>query len=250
MSPRSSASRARPKRRRLSAMCSAWPRRAPMMTPPTEGSSSTTREATFAMVTPCLRATRLRRAEHRLAGRPPSGGANEAPVFHLRPRLEAIPVRFARVEPSLRQEPARERAEREQGHPVLAAEGVHAVPGALVEEREAHLVGDNRDAAAYRDAEVRRVEVRQPEVRDAPVGLNLREPRTGSPASSGPRSSRRGTGARRSGRAAAGPAPVARRPAPRPACAGPGAGTHFVRTSIDAEGWRFTNRPAMSSADP
>ena len=82
---RSSASRAKAKRRALSARCSLSVMRAPTMTAATAGWSRTQRVATLERETPCLRAISGRRGEDALEGVPAAGGVDEAAVLGAAP---------------------------------------------------------------------------------------------------------------------------------------------------------------------
>ena len=115
-------------------------------------------------------------AQERLEGFPAAGGVDEALVFHLRPGLQAISGRFRFPQPALAQESPRHRSEGQQLHPMALAQFAHRPPGALVDQRIAHLVGHHFDAAVHHDAQVGGVEIGQAELADQAGLLELLQP--------------------------------------------------------------------------
>ena len=95
---------------------------------------------------------------------PASGLVDVALVLHLRPGIEVVLFGFGFIQPLLGQESACQCAEGQNLHAFLFAEFCHAVCGALIEQGEADLVGNDLDAGFKDDVEMRRVEVGEAEV--------------------------------------------------------------------------------------
>ena len=108
----------------------------------------------------------VERSEEHLQRVPAAGRLDEAPVLHLAPVGDLAVAGFGPPEPALAHQPAGERPVGEQAHAVGETEGAHLAGRAAVEEREADLVGDDRDAVPDQQVEMARVEIGDAEAAD------------------------------------------------------------------------------------
>ena len=115
------------------------------------------------------------RVQHPLQRLPAPNRADEAPVPHLRPRSGPFPIGLVAPEPALAEPASCERAVGQQMDTMGLAERRHLAPGALIEQRERHLVGDHLDSAGDDDAEVSGVDVGQAQMADQPLALEVLE---------------------------------------------------------------------------
>lgn len=118
-----------------------------------------------------------------LKERPSPRGANEAPVLHLRPRFERIPVGLGRAQPLLAEKTAQHGAVAEQSHPMLARVRRELGGEAGVDQAAADLVAHDLDAAGDRDAQMGGVEVGHADGTQSPgITLALQQPECIEPA--------------------------------------------------------------------
>ena len=249
---RSSSSSVKPQSRALSSMWARSPSRAPTITAATPGCCITKRVATLAIDTRCRSATwRAARSTRCSASHPPAT-RRKRPYFIC----DQVPCRSqsGSAAPShrSRQPAAAQRAVGEQRHVELLAHRGQRAGGTTVDERRAHLVRHDRDAARQHQPQVGGVDVGEPEVADEALALQLVQVEQARRATPDRRSSRRGTAAGRwPARAGAGAIARPRRAPPR-RVTGPGGGTHLVNscTCCPPSPSCGRARPAMSSAEP
>src|SRR5208337_2191829 len=79
---------------------------------------------------------------------------------------DLIRARLGLPEPSLRDQPARERSVGEQANAVLKAERTHLTRRATIEQRERDLIGNDGNAVLDEHPQMRRVEIGDADMAD------------------------------------------------------------------------------------
>ncbi len=105
---------------------------------------------------------------------PPTASTNRRYLLLLQSAISAA-AGAAPVEPAFRHQPAGQRAVGQQPDAVLQAERAHLVRRAAVQQREADLVGEDRNPLAHQHPQMRGVEIGHAEMADHALLAQRRE---------------------------------------------------------------------------
>ena len=117
------------------------------------------------------------RSQDGLQHGPAADRVDEALVLHLAPVADRGGLGLA--DPAVAEEAAGQRAVGQEPDPALQAEPAHLLAGAPVQEREADLVGHDREAVDDQQPEMVRVEIGHAQMGDAAFALELGQPAHG-----------------------------------------------------------------------